>query len=430
MVDEHDSRSMKWFGKNHAMGLVDPRSGNVFDEKANTTLNSYLTHNVLHRSTLIPDEVKDYGLPTGRTSIEHCTVQELRAIINARDGNTVLENGQVMNKATLLKTIKAYINLEVSAPCLVQPYDKNPATSGTYLKDLDMAHSATIHHHFIQILGTPFVNREVNRALKVELETAHVLWKEKKFIEDFEEIALESPELRPELIYKRFGHIGESMSSKNIGVALQRTLGMEKLIFHAIAASHDKSKLYLLSKQEASYSKDEKTRSKVEHGERPEFKQYLLFLVLEVEPTGAKYGHTLGKIVDICHAYCAYCTAGLGNCYHCVKALWLQYHHWGEDRKTQRPVTMDFCTWLQAKRNSHNSMDAIWEVGPMRLPTSIEEAEKRSKRPVYRNSTSGVCGNFTASDHNEARSAPRKDPKLFDITYNPHLSKLFKSLRK
>jgi hypothetical protein len=190
-----------------------------------------------------------------------------------------------------------------------------------------------------------------------------------------------------------------------------------------------KKKLYIPSKQEASMVKDQKTRNKGEHGQRPDFQHYLVFLVLEVVPTQPKDGHTLGRIVNVLHAYCAYCTAGLGNCYHCVKALWLQYHHWGEGRCTPKPVTMDFCLWLENTQQSYNSKNPIWQAYPKKLPTSLEEAERRAKRKIYRNSTSGISGRFDPYA-DVSKSEKAKDTKRFDVKYNPHMEKLFKLLRK
>ena len=77
----------------------------------------------------------------------------------------------------------------------------------------------------------------------------------------------------------------ESLSHKNIGVALSRVLGMTKLLFHAVVFSADKTKMYVLSKQEGSMKKDEKTRKDGKHGEGPSFQNSLVFLVLEVVPT-------------------------------------------------------------------------------------------------------------------------------------------------
>jgi hypothetical protein len=423
------SEENSFFSKDHAMGQVNPKNGNAFDKNEQELLDAYVVYNALHRSLVMPDQVPGYGLPEGRDSLENCTVQELRAMLNARDGNTVSENGQNMTKNTLLATMKAFIRLEETAPSLVRAYDKDTTSSGTYLKDLDMSNSATMDKHFIQLLDSNFINRPQNRELKKELEVAHKMWQKKEFVEDFEKIALESPELRPELIYKKFGYIGESITQKNIGTALSRVLGMTKLIFHAIAPSTDKKKFYVLSKQEASMCKDDKTRNKVQHGERPEFKQYVVFMVLEVEPTEQKDGHTLGRIVDVKIAYCPYCTAGLGNCYHCVKALWLQYHHWGEGRKTDKPVTMDFCVWLKSTQEAYNSKNAIWEVRPTRLPTSLEEASRRAKNVVYRNCSAGVSSRYDPWGSNP-KSAKAKKGDRFCVENNPHMDAFLKALRK
>ena len=116
-------------------------------------------------------------------------------MINVRNGHTVSENGTNMTKPLLLTTIRAFIRLEQNAPSLVQAYDKDTTSSGTYLKDLDMSNSTKIDRHFQQILETNFINRDENRALKMEFEVAHDMWKNNKFVHNFELIVMEIPEL-------------------------------------------------------------------------------------------------------------------------------------------------------------------------------------------------------------------------------------------
>mmetsp|Transcript_17408 Transcript_17408/g.22628 ORF Transcript_17408/g.22628 Transcript_17408/m.22628 type:complete len:177 (+) Transcript_17408:496-1026(+) len=123
-----------FFCKEHAEGLLNPKNGAQFDESKLFLLNEYQVFNALHRSLIEPGLIVDFGLPPGRANLKSCTVQELRAMLNARDGNTVSENGNNMTKKDLYATMKAFIRLEEKAPSLVQAYDKNTTSSGTYKK--------------------------------------------------------------------------------------------------------------------------------------------------------------------------------------------------------------------------------------------------------------------------------------------------------
>jgi hypothetical protein len=96
--------------------------------------------------------------------------------------------------------------------------------------------------------------------------------------------------------------------------------------------------------------KDETTRKKVEHGERPLLYPHLVFLVLNVVPTMlARDKHECGHIARVLHSYCIACTAsGLGSCIHGAAGLWVQRHHWDKDRNIEKPSTIKFCAWLNA----------------------------------------------------------------------------------
>lgn len=71
-------------------------------------------------------------------------------------------------------------------------------------------------------------------------------------------------------IYITFAHSGYSIKAKKVAVAYQRALDIEQLMYHAMADVVDEESgtryLYLLSKAQASYSKDAKTRNKTKPG--------------------------------------------------------------------------------------------------------------------------------------------------------------------
>jgi len=89
------------------------------------------------------------------------------------------------------------------------------------------------------------------------------------FNNKYDNISRITPELKPELIYKEMGHIGSSIASKNIGNALQRCMyGVDRL-YRGLAFVPNSNKVLILSKCQASMTRDKKTRSRDEEGEMP-----------------------------------------------------------------------------------------------------------------------------------------------------------------
>jgi hypothetical protein len=70
-----------------------------------------------------------------------------------------------------------------------------------------------------------------------------------KFVSDFDVIATTTPELKPELIYREYSYIGESLTQKNTGTSLSHVLGQNELLYHANAFSASRDTLWIISKQ-------------------------------------------------------------------------------------------------------------------------------------------------------------------------------------
>ena len=88
---------------------------------------------------------------------------------------------------------------------------------------------------------------------------AQLLLRTGKFVSDYDIIATTTPELKPELIYREYSYIGESVKAqKNTGTSLSRVLGLNKLLYHANAQSETNDTLWILSKQTASMAKEKK----------------------------------------------------------------------------------------------------------------------------------------------------------------------------
>ncbi len=118
---------------------------------------------------------------------------------------------------------------------------------------------------------------------------------------------------------------------------------MDNILYHAIAWADNKKSVYIISKQQSSQVRDEKTRHKTAPGEKLKLTEYLVMVQLLVQPTTVEsHGHTLGCFTHVMRSYCAACKAGCGMCYHRASLLWMQYLHWGEGRPTPKPATSEF----------------------------------------------------------------------------------------
>ena len=132
---------------------------------------------------------------------------------------------------------------------------------------------------------------------------------------------------------------------------------MDAILYHSNARSEDGKSLYIISKQRASQTRDEKTRNKTGYGEKPKLAEYLVLMQVMIEETTVEsHGHTLGIAVRVMRSYCALCCAGLGMCNHKSACLWMQHLHWGEGRPTPKPVTSDYCTWIPGSGAKQNCL--------------------------------------------------------------------------
>ena len=198
-----------------------------------------------------------------------------------------------------------------------------------------------------------------------------------------------APDLKKDLIYKEYGHIGETESEKNIGDALRRTWGAKDIMYHALALIPGTRRYIILSKAQASTSKDKNTAKKTAEGEKPLPKEYLVIMELEAtEPDDVHDGHCLGHFTKVLHSYCLMCSAGMGDCRHKAQTLWCQYHHWTEDRPEELyPSTIGFCKWARrgAKARVTDISAGISGIQCEKLPMTLESGEAKLKRGAKRN---------------------------------------------
>jgi len=172
---------------------------------------------------------------------------------------------------------------------------------------------------------------------------------DKMFSEDADDIILHAPEMRAELVDLLFSHLGGAGEKKCVRESFEKSCYLDGVIYHAMATLPD-GRVFLVSKQRASLSKDEKTRNQTDKGEKPLLVEYLVLMELGREETTAEdHGHNLGFLVSIKRSWCP-CSAGRGSCVHRGMALWTQLHHWGPDRPTDKPCAASLCGWSQGCR--------------------------------------------------------------------------------
>lgn len=133
------------------------------------------------------------------------------------------------------------------------------------------------------------------------------LFQQGLFDDQYDNIARTAPELKKNVIYKTFSHIGSDEGQKNIGEALTRCLYAKEATFHAMAFvpgeddGNGKRKCIILSKNIASMNMktDDKTRGEADDGGCKR-KEYMVILELEYEvTTHLEDTHDLGIFTNV-----------------------------------------------------------------------------------------------------------------------------------
>lgn len=381
----------------HSQGELDPFTCEPFPPEMCNVLSSFDTNNVLHTSHLNPSDIQGFSLPQGRSSVKECVVAELRTMVTCRGGNGVSERGENINKPELVQIVNGFRLLEKEMPQTTVVFDRNPETNGLFLKCSDV-HGRTIPSAIQDLLNEPALqsNNIQAKLIRDNVAKAQLLLRANKFISDYDAIAMTTPELKAELLYRECSYIGESVTQKNTGTSLSRVLGQSHLLYHANAFSDTRDTLWVVSKQMASMQK-EKRKKEDKRGERPQPREYLVIMALGMEPPDDKrHGHKLGVLTHIKFSYCMACAAGLVKCLHVGKSLWVQFHHWGPTRPVERPPTMDFCRWLR-KGTAHQT-DVTTPVENMVcpvMPRSLDEAKERGLRKRMHNLLNGTPATYS-----------------------------------
>jgi hypothetical protein len=406
VVEESSEKLQK-----HSRGELDPFTSEPFPSPVSNLLSSFNTNNVIHTSHLNPSDVEGFSLPQGRESAKECVVAELRAMVTCRGGNGVSERGENITKPELVKIVTGFQLLEQEMPKTTVVFDRNPETNGLFLKCNDV-HGRTVPSAIQDILNDPAMksNNVHVRIIRENVQKAQLLLRSNKFVSDYDCIAMTTPEIQAELIYRECSYLGESIKQKSTGTSLARVLGQTHLLYHANAFSETRDTLWIISKQMASMQK-KKRKKKDKRGERPQPREYLVVMALGIEaPNEKKHGHKLGVLTHIKFSYCMACTAGLVKCIHIGKTLWGQFHHWGPGRPVERPPTMDFCRWLRTGTAFRTDVTApVEQMVCAKLPRSLEEAKERGSKKRTHNLLNGTPATYSVFSSDEKRRKATSD---------------------
>jgi len=392
----------------HMEGMIDPKSCAPFTPEQRSDLDSLRTHNLAHKSYVDDKNINGLSLPEGKTSVEECTVAELKAIIIPRGGSLTGRDGNPLNKQELQRTVKAFLFGEKENSHTVY-FNRSKTSNGIFAK-IDTSQKKAVP----EIINNLLRCSDYETSLQDFFRDILKCYLDDIVIDDFTTISLIAPELKETFIWECFAHVGDSTNQKTIRAGLTKVLEMQEKIYHAISMAEDGKSMYIISKQQASQTHDEKTRKKTPAGEKPLRAEYLVMMHLAILPTThGSHGHTLGLCLRVMRSYCGLCKAGCGMCIHRAGCLWMQHAHWGEGRPTPKPPTTEFCSWIpgsKCKREFTTLLPAS-RASIMQLPGSNEEAKRRLENGHNMSRHVGETARYDWHGGDEMKLAELNDPE-------------------
>jgi hypothetical protein len=389
-------------------GETNTLTGEEHDEKFKEELLGKKWSEFILQTEADASTIKGVNLPHNRTTIEECTVPELRDYIGCRGGKI---SG---NRSELLAIAKSYQYLEKQVKnAYVDRYPDQSTfadvnTSSTVevrdiLQDLDSKKS--VFDRDIQTLITEVVK----------------CYNEGLFDTSYENISRIAPELKPDLIYQSYGHIGMSEEEKNIGDALTRCFYTKERTYHGMALLPEQKKAIILSKCRASMRKDKKEKKRDDGQTKPH--EYLVMMELFYTPTNEMQNqHDLGIFGSVGKTFCTGCIAGKGDCRHQPERLFYQLHHWTDERYgIDRPPTLDACEWANGGIVLCSDVNQPLSAQQcVQHRKTLEGQEEKMKLNAKRDCMSGIEGTYQlhSSSRKQEKAKGRYAPHRFDKFFN------------
>lgn len=316
--------------KLHMGGKRDPKTGGVFDVETQAALDDLKTSELTLAAEPDPSTVPNATLPK---PIMQCLAQDLKAFISVRGGKV---SGLKLDE--LRGVVQDYLELEKLVPAVLIVRER----SGLMLKHVDSKLSKPMHIFVDRMLAAPETGNVVG--LKLLLDDVKNAYRADSVITEMDLLCLQSPEINSDVIDLLYSSLGASDTKKSIQDSFSKSSEQTTLVYHAYVKVST-TKHILITKQNASLTKDETTRKDTPDGEKPLAQQYPCILELEVVPTTENDdGHTLGKVVRVRYSWCR-CKAGAGACVHKGMALWNQIHVWSPARPMERSATQGAKGW-------------------------------------------------------------------------------------
>ncbi|KAL7537995.1 hypothetical protein ACHAWF_012226, partial [Thalassiosira exigua] len=192
--------------KRHMKGELNSRSLEEFDADLREQLNSLDCSQLLHCSAADVSTIRGVRLPTDKT-VDQCNVSELRDYVAARGGKISL------TKPHLVKAAKAYSFLE--AQVSKRYVDRHPDPNGTLFVSVSTSCTRSVRD-ILSELNSKFARATDAPSISSLVADAYELFEANLFDDKYDNISRIAPELKEGLIYKSFGHIGSSITEKNI----------------------------------------------------------------------------------------------------------------------------------------------------------------------------------------------------------------------
>ena len=375
LIERHSSES-----EEHMSGSVNCRTGSEFSDILKKQIESLDVSQLINRTSADVSQIRGATLP--KEVIRDNCCDDLRDFVGAHGGNVT------GRKADLEVTASDYQFMEKEVPWPL--VDRAPAKTGSLFVKIDTSSTRDVGKILDSILSHC---DQFDSNTKELVELTHQLFNTNQFDSLHDNIAKIAPELKVGLIHRTSSNVGSNIESKNDGGAFARCLHTKSIVFHAMAFVPDKHNVILISKIQASMKKDEKTREKTAEGEAPDYQTYLVINELKfVETNNLTDKHALGVFTEVVRSYCfGDCVAGEGDCIHKMIQLWIQFHHWTDERLgIDRPPTLDNCSWGAGKPLESGVTKMLHEQQCVKHCMSVEEQISKNERGSKRACTEGV----------------------------------------
>lgn len=376
----------------HMNGDLDPKTRSAFTHAQKEKITSVESHHLLHNSAVGTDKLNGLSFPEGKSSVEQCTVDELKAMIIPRGGKITGKNGKPLKRAELEVIVQAFLLAEKENPSSPVYFNRSRTSNG-FFGYIDTGEKQSV----TKIIEGLTKSRDHELSLQQLFWDVKLQYDRDGFVEDFNTICLEAPEMKENFIIEAFAHVGNSASQKSIRDGCKKVLDMNKVLYHAIAIAQDGKSMYVVSKQQASMMNDERTRNQTPAGEKPNRAEYLVMAQIGIRQTTLESdGHVLGMCTHVMRAYCAMCKAGCGMCSHKSGLCWMQHMHWGEGRPTPKPATSAFASWIPGSNSprSCTTLQPATDANIQQLPSSNKEAQKRLDNGKKKRAHEGVSARY------------------------------------